>query len=246
MNDEIKNFIEENINLIQQNQWETIYERYRTTLGLSTLADFTQVLFDCGIDPLLYLKIIPRYYFDNGSIEYLIIPKNVEKISMKSFYRCKNLKTLTILGDDLKVIEEQAFQMCEQLEQVNLSDSIEAIAGGAFINCKSLTSFRFPESLKFLGQQVFYECSSLKIVYVNNQLTYLSHGLFEYCFNLKDIYLPKSITDIGKNIFTNCRQIVIHYDGTKTDFRRIKKHNSWKNNCNGITVKCLDGSISYI
>ena len=239
MTEEVKNFIEQNIDLISNNEWEEVYQKQFPE-------GFTETLLECEIDPLLYLKVIPRYYFDKGSIDSLIIPEHIEKISMRSYHKCENLKTVIVLGDNLEVIEEEAFLMCKELEQVNLSDSIEVIAGGAFINCKSLVSFRFPESLKFIGPQIFYGCSSLNTVYINNHLTYLSDGLFQYCFNLKDIYLPKSITDIGKNIFTNCQQIIINYDGTKAEFRRIKKHSSWKNNCNSITVKCLDGSISYI
>ena len=50
MKEKIKKFIEDNINLINQNKWEEVYSNARDLYP--HVGEFTEALLNCGINPL--------------------------------------------------------------------------------------------------------------------------------------------------------------------------------------------------
>ena len=46
--------------------------------------------------------------------------------------------------------------------------------------------------------------------------------------------------------FSDCPSLrEIHYNGTKQEWRKIKKHGTWKNASPIETIHCVDGDINY-
>ena len=117
INESIKTFIEENINLIDKNDkesWEQVYKKAYAYEG-----ELTQTLLEVGINPAEILGYIPNSYLHNSTIDYYKIPDNAISIGYAAFAECKNLKHITIP------------------ENVNNIDDL------VFINCKSLTEIIF-------------------------------------------------------------------------------------------------------
>ena len=113
-------FIEENVDLIEDNKWEELYSKaqYR---GVETVGKLTDLLYDAEIDPLEKATRVPKNFmrnsietkgvvipegvlyvgehaFESSNIESVFIPKSVIRIEARAFCDCKYLKEVTIEG----------------------------------------------------------------------------------------------------------------------------------------------------
>ena len=59
MNRYILKFINENEDLIDNNEWDTIYAKLWSLFGQSTVSEFTQVVTEAGIFPIRKMTSIP-------------------------------------------------------------------------------------------------------------------------------------------------------------------------------------------
>lgn len=98
------------------------------------------------------------------SIEYSI-PRGVETIRTKAFYKCQSLKAITI-PETVKTIEEKAFFRCSSLGNIELPQSLEIIGKDAFSYCTSLQKIVIPSSVKQIDTYAFYNCTNLLTVNV--------------------------------------------------------------------------------
>ena len=89
MTEEVKNFIEENIDLIEQNKWEEVYKKRFPT-------GFTDALLEAQINPAELLGYIPKRYLQDSRITQYSIPDNITNIGGAAFSDCENLTTINI------------------------------------------------------------------------------------------------------------------------------------------------------
>ena len=86
----IKQFIEDNIDLIENDNWDEIYNsKIPLNFGnYSYTGRFTQAILECDINPLNYMKEVPEaYMYESISPDLNIyIPEGVEKISKCAFH----------------------------------------------------------------------------------------------------------------------------------------------------------------
>ena len=61
MNKQVKKYIEETINLIEKNKWDTIYAvlDFASDITSKDIGEFTLAMLDCGINPLEHMHYIP-------------------------------------------------------------------------------------------------------------------------------------------------------------------------------------------
>ncbi len=81
-----------------------------------------------------------------------------------------------------------------------------------------------------------------------DDISVTSIGKESFAFNtgITSITIPTSVTSIGDYAFCDCRGITtIYYKGTKAQWDAISKGNNWDYNIKGVTIKCLDGSMTY-
>lgn len=97
------------------------------------------------------------------SITY-VIPEGVETIRTKAFYKCYDLRDVT-LPESLKRIEEKAFFRCN-LQTITLPDGLEFIGKDAFAFCEQAKTVTIPASVKQIDEYAFYSCFSLSEVTV--------------------------------------------------------------------------------
>ena len=106
---QLKQFIEQNINLIESNRFEELYDSYELD---TPVGELTYVLNQAGIDPLKYVQKIPRFYFEcKGNlreIDNLKIPSNIIGISAYAFTSCCVIANL-IIPVTVKIIGTNAF-----------------------------------------------------------------------------------------------------------------------------------------
>lgn len=115
---------------IDRNDFENVYEdlQYRSDfikkykINIFSIpyltSTVTSLLLEAGINPLNYLKSIPRYYLcENTEITTFTIPKNIHYISDYAFRSCSNLKSI-ILPKNIVDIGINSFEDCPKLIEV--------------------------------------------------------------------------------------------------------------------------------
>ena len=114
----------------------------------TTFSSLNGVLFDREKTVLL------AYPAGKAGEEY-IVPDGVTGIGDYAFYRCGELKNIT-LPDSLTTIGEDAFFFCSNLTGVSFPGSMTSIALGAFFECSSLTEIGFAGDAPTFGEECFF------------------------------------------------------------------------------------------
>ena len=60
---EVKEFIEDNIDLIEDRAWDQVYDNARFNLDSESMGLFTEAILSIGETPLDVLEYIPDYYY---------------------------------------------------------------------------------------------------------------------------------------------------------------------------------------
>ena len=139
MNSKTQKIIEENIKLIDENNFDQLFSKIYSY----DRADVFQELLKAGIDPLIYMSSIPDRMFDlgffgtnNDDLKKIVIPSNID---------IKNsLYGLEWYTRDAQLVVEQPFKVIEsQFERFQVStlilpntDMLEKINLGAFTYSK--------------------------------------------------------------------------------------------------------------
>lgn len=111
-------------------------------------------------DPTTDTVVIPAVYMGKPVVE---IAELVSAGSHASNPK-EIVKTVTVKGNNLKVVGRQAFYEWSALESVTLPDSVEIIGEKAFFKVGALTEIYLPASLKEIGKQAFYQCTALATI----------------------------------------------------------------------------------
>ena len=98
---------------------------------------FTEILYNAGIDPLKYLKHIPKYFAFNSKKTLFYIPNRIETIGNSAFAYCENLKSITI-PKSCNEIETYCFLNCTNLKDVIIESPNIKIGIGCFYMCRNI------------------------------------------------------------------------------------------------------------
>ena len=127
----------------------------------------------CDVDGVLYSKDMKTLLFypaarvqdmtdnDGNTVKGIAyeIPEGVETIRTKAFYKCSDLREIT-LPSTLKSIEEKAFFRCS-ISEVILPAGLQYIGKDAFTYCSSISEIVIPSTVKEIGEYAFYNCTAL-------------------------------------------------------------------------------------
>ena len=134
---ELKQFIEENIDLISDNEFNAVYNKIKS-YKFTRL--FTESMLEAEINPLNYMEAVPPRYLYESNIQHVGIPVSII------------------------VINKYAYAHCRQLKEVTIPEGVIKICEGAFMNCASLEKLHLPSTLKYIDVGAFQECANLKEV----------------------------------------------------------------------------------
>lgn len=243
LNDKTRNFLKENLHLIQEGKIKEFYNKLEKTDIVTGVV--TKILENSGIDPLKNLNIIPNYYhgFDEDLIN-VDIPKNIKIIGKGAFSWCKNLKEVNI-PNSITVIGHAAFEGCEALEYIIIPDNVTDLEQAAFAYCVNLKNIKLSNNLTELQSNTFYLCNNLEVIHLPDNLEKIDNQAFNKCHNLKSIYLNNKIKYIseyfGDAAFSNKRdKLKIIYNGTIEEWNNIEVQNN--SNIDAL-IQCKDGVI---
>ncbi len=146
-----------------------------------------------------------RQYADK--INEIIINPGVTSIGNYAFYKCINLRSITI-PTSITSIGNNAFNRCERLTSITIPSSVTSIADDVFSDCKSLKTvtvtaknkkYSSEDGVLFNKQKtelLVCPCGKAGEYIIPDEITSISGGAFSGCCNLTSITIPKSLTGI--------------------------------------------------
>lgn len=152
MNEKLKAFIEENIELIDSNQFKKLYDNFHNSkIATWMLGEFTQSLWDADIHPEFYMNELPLWFtHTNSELKGFTVPANIKKIC------------------------DGAFSFCRNLEDLIISEGVEDLGNSLCSSCENLRTLSLPKSLKKIGEMMFWGCREL-----GDKLEITYHGTAE-------------------------------------------------------------------
>ena len=171
---------------------------------------------------------IENYAFiDCPDITSVVIPNTVTTIGEAAFSHCTKLTQITIPNSVTTIKSDAfahsglisitipqsvssyhfAFNNCEQLQSVNISDGASAISSGAFSWCVNLTEVHIPNSVKKIELEAFGNCHNLASLTIPSSVMEIGNYAFGSCYALNSIVIPGSVTLIGWGCFENCSSL---------------------------------------
>ena len=125
--------------------------------------------------------------FSFSKVSNISIPDSVRYIGSSAFNGCDELKSIT-LSNNITSIEYSTFEDCINLNNVVIPDSVVCIGSNAFRGCKQLSNFILPETLQEIGKDALYNTS-----YYNNATNWEDETLYY------NSYLLAAKNTINKN-----------------------------------------------
>lgn len=144
------------------------------------------------------ITTIGRKAFHECDAQEIILPSSLKVIKDEAFVKCRQLEEITI-PEGVVSIGDCSFFLCTALKTVELPDSLLTIDNGAFSFCRSLKNINLPEKLCFLGSQVFKSSCSLEEIEIPKGITHLEEGVFSGCTALRRLVIPSTVTAIGES-----------------------------------------------
>lgn len=143
------------------------------------------------------VEYIGRYAFDLSGIETIHIPKGITTIEEGTFYRCMQLKSVSI-DNHIKHIGDYAFSACYNLSDINISNNVTSIGKGAF-QSTIIQKIELPASLESIGEYAFNNCQNLQEVTIPNTEIKIDNRAFYNCPELNTVTIPAKVKEICKN-----------------------------------------------
>ena len=190
------------------------------TVSSYRLTDYNGVGYNEIIDGKKYLRfpddmsimyIAEKAFEDNNNIERIIIPETIIDIEAWAFKNCTALKEVYFVSEnkqdiataDLKLIYEQAFIGCTNLEKVDFSNvKTVTIAAECFVDCTKLSTIVDMPSIGTMHHRAFKGCTALTELDLTG-LHMSGDNVFEGCTGITSIETGK-FTSIGNYMFKDC------------------------------------------
>ena len=146
-----------------------------------------------------------------------------------------------ILGDEVRVIESNAFQNCKNIKKFKLPDGLKEIRTSAFDRC-TMEAIAIPNSVEKIGMFAFQNCINLKNFSIPNAVEEIPTFMLAYCDSLEYLYIHKNVKSIDSYAFTRAKKlntiecwidnisdldISTSYNGDYTSFKDIKEDCTW-------------------
>ena len=149
---------------------------------------------------------IGNYAFGGTGISTLPFSDGVKSIGKGAFDLNNNLREVNIPAS-VQTIGAGAFAGCENLETVTLAESIRNIEERTFQDCFLLKDITLPNSLVSIGEYAFNDCRELETIEIPESVGCIKEGAFSGCSLLSEINLPEGLQELGELVFRDCNSL---------------------------------------
>ncbi len=154
-------------------------------IGAIMLSILSLIICVTFINPIKYKQL------SNGTYEVTgVSNKGITEIVIPNMYR----------GKPVTSIADLAFECCNELKSVSISDSVTRINGSAFYDCPIEEAIIPATAISSVPK---YE---LKTIVITNGDS-IGENAFKYCTSLKSVTIPDSVTSIGRSAFLRCTSL---------------------------------------
>ncbi len=148
------------------------------------------------------VKIADRAFFGSG-VEFVRMPPSVKSIGAEA-YRCSRVRQLKL--GNVERIGQNAFDGCEDLEELIIPDSLRSMSRSAFSYC-SIKKLRVGSGVEKIPECAFKHNRDLKEVVLSDGVKTIDKDAFANCESIERIAIPASVTYIGKGAFRGCSSL---------------------------------------
>ncbi len=194
-------YIPDSLEYIGNNAFEGCLDLKNIEFGngikyVGTHAFYNTAWYDSLSDGATYIGNILYKYKDDTANTQFDIRNGTTIIANGAFENCENLVTVT-MTDSVTDIGDYAFAGCINLENISLSNNLTRINESVFGSCTSLSSIKLPDSIESIGECAFY-CSGLKSITLPDSIRTIENDAYASCDNLSGtIVIPDGVTYIG-------------------------------------------------
>ena len=161
-----------------------------------------------------------RAFYDNHTIEQIILPESVVKIGIQAFAGCTALTEL-VFPKSLRVIGHEAFAgtlwYSAQPEGIVYAGPLAWRIKGELRNITDV--FIAPGTVK-LCADLFRNCTALSHVTLPDSLAEIDDRAFQNCRKLKQIRIPEQVQRIGDRAFDECLGLSVQLDSMNIEIGR--------------------------
>eukprot|EP00984_Skeletonema_dohrnii_P013486 scaffold5588_cov78-Skeletonema_dohrnii-CCMP3373.AAC.3 len=175
------------------------------------------------------------------NVTHVRIDKSVEVIEDDAFDDCEDLVQVDT-HDGIRKVGNDAFLGCRSLRGIDLRSIVE-ICEAAFDGCENLTDVKFCDKLETIGKWAFYECTSLQCLKLPSIIT-VKAGAFHSCMALTSIEFSERLDTIEPCVFYGCehlQRIAIPLKRYLFTFNRLRQDYSQFSRCEQLTTVDLVG-----
>lgn len=162
---------------------------------------------------------ISDFAFNESEITSISFPNSITSIGSRSFFGCKNLKSVKIsdlaawCGVSIGLYGPMTYANHlylneEEITELVVPNGVTLIANRAFSGCNAFTSIILPESLGSIGDGAFEGCSCVSVISIPNNVKTIGNEAFSECSSLSEINIGNGVESVGKEAFKNCTQLV--------------------------------------
>ena len=139
-----------------------------------------------------------------GTLEELVIPRNVSYIDNYAFNEASGIKSIIVEeGSRLTSTGNMIFYKCTGLETCMLPNSLKTVGAEILGNCYSLKNVHLGDSITRLGRSTFWECTALEELEVAGTIPELQN-LVVRCTSLKRVKIGDRNSTPGVTMIGNC------------------------------------------
>ncbi len=146
-----------------------------------------------------------------------------------------------ILGDEVRVIESNAFQNCKNIKKFKLPEGLKEIGSSAFDGC-TMEAIAVPSTVEKIGMFAFQNCTNLKNFSIPNATEEIPTFMLADCDSLEYLYIHNNVKSIDSYAFTRAKKLntiecwidnisdldmAVGYNGDYTSFKDVKEDCTW-------------------
>lgn len=180
--------------------------------SLNVITRLRRFLFELNADVVKLNDSITDYDIIHENFDSIIRNKTIK--SCRELILSKNITSYKMIDGIMYDKSGKSLIMCPNKKEgdVIIPEGVELLNESAFNDCENIESVTFPDSLvcicditHTISGCCFRNCSNLKRVMFNTSSTYITtltnHPLFSKCDSLEEIIVPESVKIIGKQVF---------------------------------------------
>lgn len=236
MNNYLKQYIRDNIQLADSYEYELLYVNLKSE---HLRGELTEFLLECDVKPDDYMRMLPSYYLYRSNVKTYSISSSVTHIDRYAFANCSFLTNVDIPSSVVN-IDERAFILCEKLTSITIPDQVIKIGVESFNCCTSLENIKLGIGVREIGESAFLACSSITSLIIPDHVTTIGSRAFAGCSALKSVVIPNSIVSLGEEVFGGCFNLEVEFRGTKDQWKDLTSESM--KYCT-YTCSCTDGVV---